>query len=214
MTNETNTAQQEQENPQTLDALKGNKITAKIHLACRSNDDVSHLQHIIIKECFAYASNGIIAVKVDLRPFFQVEPSLLDMLDGKIIHRDQFALMYNNDIVDVTDTSFTILTKKDVRIEMLFPDQSELDSKLPEIDKVIENALNSEKTYEGEDIGINPEALQKISESMIPKGCYKNLRLKFRAADKAIIVTSSDSGMDDLIGNSMAIIMPSILDHP
>lgn len=76
----------------------------KMHLACGDHD---FTEYIYFKNGFAYATNEIILVKNDLSICSSIHPDQIGLLNGKLLHKDDYKKILNQDVVNISEENIT-----------------------------------------------------------------------------------------------------------
>ena len=71
----------------------------KMHLAC---GDHGFTEYIYFKNGFAYATNEIILVKNDLSICSSIHPDQVRLLNGKLLHKDDYKKILNTDVINLS----------------------------------------------------------------------------------------------------------------
>lgn len=116
------------------------KIIPPIHLAC--TDDVNRIaqQYIKIEKGIAYATDGCIAVLVNLKHHSDLADDVVDALDGKYVHMDTWKKIADAELIMVENNEIVYtygLTKAKF--------ETSEDINFPDIKKVLKPILKSDK---------------------------------------------------------------------
>jgi hypothetical protein len=88
--------------------MKKQNSLPPIHLAASTDDLRPAMQHIMIKDGIAYASDAHILAIVSLSENSDLTQDQIEKLNGKVLHRDTWGQIYNGTIQDVTETGVVI----------------------------------------------------------------------------------------------------------
>jgi hypothetical protein len=166
-------------------------FNTKLNLCCSRDENRPVMNCIHFKDGYAYAANGIIAIKQSLLYHSVINP---ERLNGNSIHADSYKKITSYDIAECLDDG--ILCKSEDGQEAFFS-YFKLSVTPPDIEKVISNRLKK-KNEDTQSIGINPSYLHDLSKAMIIQA---GLKLSFCGRD-AVIVESPE------YEEQIAIIMP------
>lgn len=88
--------------------MKKQNSLPPIHLAASTDDLRPAMQHIMIKDGIAYASDAHILAIVSLSDNSDLTQDQIEKLNGKVLHRDTWGQIYNGMIQDVTETGVVV----------------------------------------------------------------------------------------------------------
>lgn len=166
----------------------------QLHHACAKDPMRPALEHIMIKDGYAYATNAHILVKAKLSEFTERE-EILELIEGKYIHRDTWKQIYNKACLVKDEKLFCI----DHGMFVEFKDVE----KFPNVDAVIpKGELEDVKR-----ICFRHEFFNLLSKAL-KRTLSEGATLKFHGASRAIVVGSNDG-----FSESFGIIMPIMLEN-
>lgn len=173
---------------------------SKLHLACANDDLRPSLNYIYFDKEYLYCTNAYIVIKqkISLHDFSQEE---IDLLDGKLIHKNVFKDILRYKFVIATNDGFLVNIDSENKILFKF---SEFNDENKFIDN-IKNVFNEKQDGELNEIGFNSTYLNTISNAFV--GNYKSVVLKFSQENKGILVRLNDSSKEE----QMAILMPIMI---
>jgi hypothetical protein len=171
-------------------------FNTRLHECCHDDELKPITQCVHFSGGWAYAYNGIVAIK-QILAFQSVQN--MDKLDGNSLHKDSYKAAMGFEIVTATDEGIHCVNENG---QSAFFDYFEFKANetQPNIDKLFENMKGQKQVSF---IGFNPEQFLKLSKALYaPSG---NIRCQFTGVDSAILV--------DVIGvdEQEALIMPVIL---
>lgn len=168
-----------------------------LHL-CASNDDLRPaLQHILIKEGIAYASDAHMVVVSNLRKGFGLSGQDIDKLNGKLFTKDAWSLIHNAVILDVNETG-VVIKKKSLVAEIKHICAEDINP--PDYQKAIKSNFDKGKDEDSR-VSVNPR--------------YLELSRRVIGTDHLIVEVYKNGGhfcFDPSIDNVFCLIMGKVLD--
>lgn len=76
----------------------------KMHLVC---GDHGFTEYIYFKNGFAYATNKKIIVKNDLSICSSIHPDQIKLINGKLLHKNDYKKILNQDVINITEENIT-----------------------------------------------------------------------------------------------------------
>jgi len=143
------------------------KYLPKLHLACAADDSLSiPLQYIHIKDDIGYATDGHLAVAVNLKFHSGLQPNVLEKLNGKYVHKntwkkisDAVELTIENDEIVYVDGSIKakfqyedkvkypdVMSLLQETIEQA-PEETSLFGFTPKIMNIVVNVFDNDQIY-------------------------------------------------------------------
>ena len=198
-----------------------NQIVTKLHLACSKDELRATLNYILIDDNFAIATDTMIMVKMDLTT--QMDEEFIGKLNGKMIHRTQWALMVGKLITEVDDEKIRVFDGNSGYIDLPFHKDVE---KFPDYRELMNIESRSAKLdSEGEYpsmLAFNPDILSKLAKAMFapkePKSVLFKLHRvtfsqKYHGNTRAIFVFPNYKSQCDITGGTYAVLMPQMVDE-
>ncbi len=173
-------------------------FNSDLHKACSTDALRDAMNHVFIKDGFALATDGTIAVKqhLSLHDFDEKE---IQIMEGKFIHREIIKnIRSTGDFVLATEEGLRVTPKKSPPV--VYP-WSIADGKFPDIDFVL-NRLDELSGNCTDHLGIDPKYLLMVYDAM-PLDFRVGVRLHFAKPNKVILV--EPIGFDR---KQIAVIMP------
>lgn len=169
-----------------------------LHIVCTIDDIRPCLSTILFKDGFAYATNTHILVKLDLNECCNFSDEEKEILNGKQIHKNQFAQLLKYDLVVVKEEGFVACKSSDISETCFrFINPARLPNlKYPDVDRVIQDALNKPRVAQNQ-IGIDISYIDKCNKIFSTKKTI----MQFGELHQPIIIKCADS-------KDMALIMP------
>ena len=179
----------------TINAME--QLLKPIHLACAEDEMRPNFSLIQIIGGIATATNGHILVRIDLRQQDALTPELLDILEGKYIHKEVWKEIYKCDKLELDDDGIYCHKKGIVKTF----DYSTPNGEFFDHDSVVKDIKKSAEEAKKQ-MCLNPKligTLQKIFQS-------EQLTFSFSQGNKGILVYPHyDCGM-------FAVLMPMTID--
>lgn len=171
-------------------------FNTRLHECCHDDPLKPITQCVHFSGGWAYAYNGVIAIRQSLAFQSVQEP---ENLDGKSLHKDSYKAAMNFEIVTATDDGIHCVNENG---QSAFFDYFEFKAgeKQPDIEKIFNNRKGQKQIGF---IGFNPEQFAKLAKALYAPG--GNIRCQFTGVDSAILVDVI--GVDD----QEAVMMPVIL---
>ena len=181
---------------------KNFKKDVQMHLACLK-DDVTRplLGCIYIKNGYAYASDSTILVKNDLREISNFDDSDIEALDGKYIPADFYKEIIKYDDCLISDEGIEC-HKNDDKAFFYFKEFG--NSKYPNADKVLEDALNK-MTVPMPQIGFDVKNMQRLYRALY--GANK-CKATFKGENQPIVFYSLENS-----SISIGLLMPVMINE-
>ncbi len=174
------------------DLLKPN--FPQFHLACGKDPLRPAMNHIFFSNGYAFASDAHILIKAKLEDFTHRE-DIIDILEGKYIHRDTWKQIYNKSLI--------------VKDEKLYCMELAMFIEFQEVDKFpnVEAVIPKGPLEDVKQIAFHPINLQNLYKSL---GIIfqSGASFKFHGASKAIVVKANDNFYE-----SFGIIMPIMIEQ-
>lgn len=169
----------------------------KMHLACLKEDVTNPtLGCIYIKNGYAYASDRSILVRNDLRDMSNFDDADIEALDGKYIPADFYKEIIKYDDCLISDEGIECHKDDD---KAFFYFKVFGDSKYPNADQVLENALNK-MTVPMPQIGFDVKKMQTLYKALYGANQCK---ATFKGEGQPIVFYSLEKS-----SNSVGILMP------
>ena len=107
------------------------KTLPSIHLACSDDELRPALQLVEVIDGIATATNGHIIARMNLGAYSKLEESIIQQLNGKLIHRDVWETLVDADIITVEDDNIHmdkggIKATYDISTDLKFPDHESI----------------------------------------------------------------------------------------
>lgn len=178
--------------------MKTKNFRKKISLACGTDELRPSMTHLYFKDGYVYATDAHILLKQSLKAHAFTDDEI-EIMNGKFLHAAAFNEVYRYDSVTVSEQGF-ICRKGPVKTIVEFTDY---DGSYPDADAVIPTG----PLVPIDSIGVNMAIIKKVEQLTL--SYVKNVKIHFRAKNKAIIFTPLDS--DDLEPNAEIILVMPVM---
>lgn len=180
--------------------MKTKNFRKKISIACGTDELRPSMMHIYFNNGYAYATDAHILLKQKLKAHAFTDEEI-EILNGKFLHAAAFNEVYRYDHVTVSEKGF-ICRKGPVKTIVEFTD---FDGNFPNIEAVIPTG----ELKPIDSIGVNMAIIKKVEQLTL--SYVKNVKMSFRAKNRAIIFTPLDA--KDLEPDAeLILIMPVRID--
>ncbi len=169
----------------------------KMHKACSTDDLRPVLNCIYFKDGFAYATDGCILVRNDLRQCSTLTEEHLGLLDGKMLHRNNYQKILGFEILLVEEDRIDAIGRDGERASFMFEEAGEYG--FPYCDKIISDLVNT-PYKEISTIGMD---LKKMATLVDAFESWERCMIHFCGDEKGVRFTSLNP--DSM---SVAVIMP------
>ena len=75
----------------------------QMHLACATDSIRVVMEHIYFQDGFAYASDAHVLVKNDLSVCSSISQEQIEILNGKLLHKDAYKEILKYDVIDISE---------------------------------------------------------------------------------------------------------------
>jgi len=169
----------------------------RLHECCGDDELRPLMQCVKFENGYAYAGNGMVAIKQTLALCGVINP---ENLDGKYLHKDSYKAIMSFEIAEANTDGVECWNENGQRVFFAYtepPKDGNIDW---------ESGMKKKKGLTGVTfIGFNPEQFAKLAKALYAPG--GNIRVQFTGIDTAMLV--------DVVGvdEQEAIIMPYILNN-
>lgn len=146
------------------------KLLPPIHLASSDDELRPALQHIVIADGIATATNASIIAQLNLSKYSLLPDDIIKQLDGKMIHRDIWEDIADADLIEVKEGDILHCEKGGIKCDY----NIHCDLKFPDYNQIVNSVANSlfdKKSF----VCFNPEWI-KIAAKIFPS---ENLICRF-----------------------------------
>lgn len=167
----------------------------KLHTVCGIDELRPSMNYIYFDNGYAVASNGHILIKACLHEISTFDDNEIEMLNGKFIHHNAFALLIKYGFCTVEEDGF-LVSSSDYDLKIKFYDGEEL--RYPRY----QHLFDEHQTTLTDKIRLDSDLLNKLGSSV----GSKDVRLGFGKYNHAIMISFVE---EDLI-NTIGLIMPKM----
>lgn len=172
----------------------------QMHLACAANDDFRpEMEHIYFQDGFAYASDAHVLVRNDLSICSSIPAEQIEILNGKMLHRDAYKEILKYDIIDISEEG--IQCKKGNNTAFFYFNTSS-DLKYPKVKELIYEVTRA-STVPVPQVAINPKLLGILSKALYHE---HEIVFTFKGESKGIVCEDNVT-----VTNCVGIIMPAMV---
>jgi len=174
------------------------KKTAKLHLACATDDIRPVMEHIYFENGYAYATDAHILVKAKISDISTFPAEDIEQMNGKMLHGSIYRNILTYDFAKVVQEGIKVRFRES---EIVFQ-WSKCDLKYPNADKVITATENKEVSDDFQAIGIKPNLISRL----VSATGINNPVAIIKDATTAILIKEPNSDID-----ITGLIMPYLL---
>lgn len=152
-----------------------------IHHACSDDDLRPIMQNVLIDNGVAVAANAHVLVLINLRHNSMLTNEQLELMNGNMIHRDAWALLYSADFINPTGDG--VICHRD-GAKMLIMYEQEPASSYPNYKKIIESYDSKPEAVDN--IGVDPKWISLLKK--VFGRAYMGYQFMFYGKEKGIII--------------------------
>lgn len=157
-------------------------FTTPIHLACaKANDIRPAFEYIHFINGYAYASDGYILIKSNMKEYFKIEG--VDRLNGRALHAEVYKLVMGFKIAEATTEGLECLTKSNQRVFIPYPNLELLGIKTPSFE-IVTGKCELKPTNK---LGIRPRYMRVIDKALVHDK-FETIRCQLQGDNEAIVV--------------------------
>jgi len=170
-------------------------FTTKLDACCGKDEYRAALERIHFHNGYAYATNAHALVRVPLTRY-GFDKEMVGYLNGYSIHRKQFALIYNKDII-ITPGEIYLPDFFTIKLKPADEQESRL---IGQMDGIIPTEFKPV-----DQIAINPKLLM---QAYLALGCKYSAKIKFVATNKEMLLECNEQDAPGI-----AVIMPAMINE-
>lgn len=169
----------------------------QMHLACATDDLRVVMEHIYFQDGFAYASDAHVLVKNDLSVCSSISREQIEILNGKLLHKDAYKEILKYDVIDISEEGIQCKKGNNTAFFYFNTDSS---LKYPEAKELVEKK-SALSTVPIPQISINTKLIEIMNKALYHQ---RELKFTFKGVNESIICEDNDIDSTNCVG----LIMP------
>lgn len=169
----------------------------QMHLACANDEFRVVMEHVYFQDGFAYASDAYVLVKNDLSICSSIPLEQIEILNGKLLHKDAYKEILKYDVIDISEEGIQCKKGNNTAFFYFNTDSS---LKYPKAEELIKEKLNLH-TVPIPQVSINTKLIEVMNKALYHQ---RELKFTFKGANESIICEDNDVDPTNCVG----LIMP------